>query len=321
MILNPHKYYTDVFQKLKLPTNILLIGEIIDGDNGFLKKHASVVNIYETNTEQEGGYTKLNFKYGNYTFSIFQNEDRDNINFGIFNNDIPITKNNNVTEVCAYMQIPKKENMIYIQNISKYPNCVKEGLPKSKAGSILLQGILKFIDSIKDKYKLEYIRLRDTSHIYCEENRTSIDLSSLYMLTKGTTWYNKYGFIPSMTTENKPDIENLVKLEVNKKLVEKTKVKCTKVGDLLLREISKMKVEKNIIKMIKEMIEKYNNRSIKEFMYNFMETFGNTCQLYSEISKELIEEIGLYNLHGISYVKNLKEEKKYTTTVVINRKT
>jgi len=110
-----------------------------------------------------------------------------------------------------------EEHFVYVDNITKYPDCTRIGIPKTKGGSLLLNLMLDFVKKyLKPLYGLKYIQLRDTSHLWCEKSKINIDFDSFYMLTHGDTWYGKYGFIPFDINTNKIDQIKLKHLNVNK---------------------------------------------------------------------------------------------------------
>ena len=82
---------------------------------------------------------------------------------------------------------------------------------------------------MKPKWKLKYIYLKDNSLYFCQKTKRNIDFDSIHILTRGNTWYGKYGFIPYDSLKEEIDIENYVNYKLNSKLVNKIKIKCTNI--------------------------------------------------------------------------------------------
>lgn len=290
----PHTYFTHIFKKLNINCDPVTLGNIISDNNSFFYNYTYKIN------NQYGGAKQINFKYDKYTFIVYQDEDEYNINFSIHNN-------NNIDNplICAHIFIPKDERFAYIQNISNYDNCTLEGLPKTKGGSIILQGVLSFIDSISKKYKLKYIQLKDNSYLYCKSIKKNIPLSSLYMLSRGSTWYYKYGFIPFDEKNKQIDIENLVKLKTNQNLVNLINLNCTKIGELFLQIFDTLKFDKNSKKKLIKTIEKYNNMPIKHFIKFIISDFDNSCDIFYHVYENIMKMLNISNLQGITYYKQI----------------
>jgi hypothetical protein len=85
---------------------------------------------------------------------------------------------------------------------------------------------LDFISKIlKPKYKIKYVHLKDNSFYFCAKTKKRLDLDSIYMLSRGETWYGKRGFIPFNTDTNTVDVENYANYKLNNKLVNKTNIR------------------------------------------------------------------------------------------------
>jgi hypothetical protein len=292
--MNIYKYFGSLFKKLKMRGKMWEFYDIINLNKEILTK------FVPKNMVQYGGSKKIKFKSSNKTFTIYQEEDSENISFNIYNKN-----DENSTFVCAFFIINKEEKMVYINGISSYPHCVEEGLPKTKGGSLILKAVLEFIDLIKNKYKLKYIQLRDTSHFKCAKSGNSIPMSTLYMLTRGSTWYYKYGFVPYNIKKNSIDIEKLVALKTNQNLVNLIPIKCTNIYNIILTEFHKLNYNSENKKILLEIVNKYKNISIKEFMHFFMTNYDEMCIIFEKIYPHIMKDINLTDLQNTIYYKIL----------------
>ena len=103
-------------------------------------------------------------------------------------------------------------------------------MPKTKGGSLLLIATLAFINTIKDKYNLKYIQLKDNSAFYCK-NVLRSSIANLYMF--------KYGFMPFNTDTYSFDVAKLVDYKINQKIIKIIKVKHTNIKNYLLVTMNK----------------------------------------------------------------------------------
>jgi len=246
------------------------------------------------------GGSKHKFTHENLTYMIHRDEDSDNINFYIFNND-----NDDSPDVCAHLIINKKKQMIYVQGISNYKGCAVEGMPKTRGGSYLLQAVLAYINKIKKQYKLKYIMLRDNSYFSCRRTGKSVSMSALYMLTKGSTWYHKYGFVPFDPETENIDMAKYIDLKTNQKIVDIIPVKCTPIKELIMDSFFKYKYDDSSKKDLVKALTRYENMSVKSFMAMFMKEYDLTCDVFGDIYKQLLASLQMVDLHGTVYYKQL----------------
>jgi len=96
---------------------------------------------------------------------------------------------------CITIQINKKLKVASIHGISKEKNsCFNHAdFILKNSGSFYLEMSLKLLKKYKDKFNINKITLIDNAQIYCENNG-KFKLSQLLLLTKGYTWYEKFGF-------------------------------------------------------------------------------------------------------------------------------
>ena len=273
--------------------NTSFTNNIIITNNEFYKKFIS------RRENQIGGQKTINFIYHNKTYDIDHYDETDRHTYEL----TPKTKNG---QSCFIIIIPKNEKTkyAYLENISSYEDCLHVGHLRNGRGSHLLKVVLAFIDSIKTKYELKYIQLQDNSNYLCKD-KGKIELSSLYMLTQGNTWYGKYGFKPFDPESESLHLDNYVNYLVNIKLVNILKIECTNLYELIVQTTHINKNEILTNDKITKIFKKYNKKTIKEFFTDFLKNYDLTCDIFYDIYKNFMEHNGIVRLHQISYYKKL----------------
>jgi hypothetical protein len=288
------EYYKKLFEQLHVPQNIIY--KIIPNQLIFYKKYANK----EING-MIGGSKIINYTYTNYKFKIYNYEEDDRITFAIHDDS------NEEKQYCVLLFIPlyEKVRYVHIETISNLNKCAVNGMPKIKGGSLLLKTTLSFINSIKELYKLKFVHLLDNSMIFCKLSETKIELDNLLILTTGDTWYGKYGFIPYDEDKMSTDIEKYTEYIVNQKLVDRIKIRNTDIISIIINTIKKFNKYETKYDISYDFFEKYKNHTVKKFFSEFMKDYDNKCELFSVIYKKVMDEIGIYNLHNMSYYKLL----------------
>lgn len=133
------------------------------------------------------------FRYENHIFNFYYNKNEDLRTFSLYSNEYKLE--------CLIILIYVGTEQAIINNISNYPDCIpnKFILNQKKIGFIMLDLAIKFIKEIKDRYKIKKILLTDNSAKQSkskEGNTLNIDLSKMYILLNGHTWYGNKGFKP-----------------------------------------------------------------------------------------------------------------------------
>lgn len=256
----------------------------------------TLYNFFDKNRNKimKGGKKKI-YKYGDreFIFYISKNEDITNIS---------IHRISDKNQDCLLILISDREAIIH--NISYYPDCINTGLEYPGGGTILLKTALQFLRDNKKKYNIKKILLKDNSSLWCEEAKEKINLSSLYMLIWGETWYGKYGFKPYDTNSNKEDEDMIAKYRINQHIVEKTYIKETNIKKILEQTIKKYNLEKYVsLKKMMDICDKYMEKTIMTFFRHLMDSrlYKNTCVLFFYSYKKIMDSLKMYNLHGISY--------------------
>jgi len=291
-----YKFYSTLLKNLNVPQHNEIYYKIIQEDYEFYKNYAYL----KYDEQYRGGKNDvIKYKHEGYTFIIHKDEEEDRTSFHVYNED-NIERN----EVCMLLFIPKKENYVYLQSISYYQNCYRPEMPKTKGGSLLLRMTLNFIDDIKSKYKLKYIQLKDNSTFTCEEDGKSTPICNLYMLTRGDTWYGKYGFIPFDPIKKQIDIDTLVDYKTNQKLVKIIKIKCTDIKEYLIKATYKLNLNRQYPEhIIDQIIKVYGAKSIQDFFRDFMEKYDTRCHIFNEIYKNFMMDMHLVDLYNKTYYK------------------
>ena len=193
-----------------------------------------------------GSETKIyGLEFEGYTFAIYHYQNREGHDLSIKRHN----DNENSTEYCLHISIDKDDNVAFISNISYYKECTFNvdgsengkktsiGLRTPGGGGTLLRLALAFLTKHKKLFKINKIRLMDTSTYVC--GKTKISLPLMYSLTHGDTWYGKYGFRPCDPITGKIDKEMTKKYDKNKKIVMETKIRDTTLYGYMKKIIQK----------------------------------------------------------------------------------
>ena len=318
-----YSYYYSLLKNLNIPYYDKASHEIIHSNYEFYNKYA----ILNGNKQSGGGLNKpFKYKYKDYTFIIHQEDEEHSISFSIYNND-----NKTKNETCMIAFVPKAENYVYLESISSYDNCsvlevhehfieclASQGslhsqfvlankasrLANNCFSCLLLEASLQFFKDIQSTYNLKYIQLRDTSKFSCPTDGKKTSIANLYMLTRGETWYGKYGFIPFDPETKQIDIDTLVDYKTNQRLVKLVKVKYTNLRQYIEIASNITKLEK-YKKNIPALFNVSDNMSIQDFFKIFIKDYDKQCSIFNEIHKKLMDEIGIVDLSNKVYYKPL----------------
>lgn len=291
-----YNFYNNLLDKLNVPNYIDVYGKIINEDFEFYNQYFKINQKLQLGG---GKTTNIKYSYDNRIFTIFKVEEDDRISFSIYN------KSDELSDVCMMMFIPKKDNYIYLETISYYDNCSVPEMPKTKGGSLLLKLTLKYIDEIRDKYDLKYIQLRDTGNFTCHQIKKKTPICNLYMLTRGDTWYGKYGFTPFDPVTKQPNYDVLVDYKLNQKLVKIIKVKHTQIYQYVKKASYKPQFKNFTNQIINKIFDAYNERTIQDFFKDFINNYDERCDIFNEIYKDVMSEIGMVDLYNKVYYRPL----------------
>lgn len=167
-------------------------------------------------------------------------------------------------------------------------------------GSFYLKMTIKMLIKYKEYFNINSIKLKDNSVLYCKN--TKIDLSKYLFLTRGYTFYGKYGFIFENENDN-------IKENRNKKILSKLFVKDINFNEIIKKslknKITKEKTheEKEIINNFLVLVNNNKNKKYIDFMSNiFVKNNINSCLLYSIFYHELEKFLeDNYNYYKYNY--------------------
>lgn len=275
-----YKFYDNLLKRLNVPSDIKLCdvtNELVHTNFNFFHDYMKI-NINVINNIQYGGFV-YHYTYDGklYRFNINVEEEDDRTTYAIYNKE---------EMVCMMLFIPKKEHYVYIETISSHNGCTASCNPKTKIGTLILLATLDLIKKkLKSMYELKYVQLKDNSLFYCKKTKNTIEFDSVYMLSRGDTWYGKYGF--------KPNGNDLKIYENNQKIVNSVKMKKTKFVQYLNNLLSKEKIDK--------IYDMYKEKTIKEFFYDLTKHPDQTCDVIGKIYEDLMRDNGIVRMHGKSY--------------------
>jgi hypothetical protein len=255
-----------------------------------------------------GGKKTIQYEGVDFDFSKYKDEE-----YTMF----ALNTKNNIN--CLLIRINKEEKSAEILGIGYYPYCFTNKQIKhfkgKTSGSLLLKLALKLVNNIKDHYKLEKVTLQDNSQKKCHD--FNIDLSTMYTLMYGETWYGNYGFVPYDSANKIAHKFGVSKYNKNKEIMNKIKVKDvpqlkkylvdsynnivkdnkgTDFSDLLLKK-------EEIVEMYNEY--KNNDKLLKDFIKRFLVKYDKSCLLFYSFYESLFDDLNLYDFHGKYYAKFL----------------
>lgn len=294
------QYYVNLLNKLHIykPNEV---SRIMTSDNyenctrRFSIKSDNVV-------EQIGGNDSESIEYSfrGYNFIIYKSVDEYSTDYAIHDKS-----NEDNPEMCMWLSIYHGSNGIEIKNVSYFKNCAINGMPKTRGGSLMLQMTLYFIDNeLKEKYKLVYAYLKDNSFFQCHNMK--IELDSMSMLSRGHTWYGKYGFVPYDSHNETIDKVRLKGYHKNQYLVYTTLVKDTNIRKYFIDGIKKLDLT-NLFppNKVQQMFKEYDNLPILVFFKDLLDQYSLTCAIFDLMYKQVMFDIGMEPIHGKSYMKYL----------------
>lgn len=303
----------NIFEQINLFVPESIIIDIITDDRNYF------YNIFKHTMNMYGGGNNetIKFIYNGIDFYFDKYNDKYSIHYSIYRHD-DIKQQENT---CIYIMVNKQEKNAYIGEISYDQKCFNTSQEKQMkkfqkgnneeeyefTGSLLLKVGLKFIDTIKDHYDLQFIQLKDNSRKLCGKINEYIDIDSLSMLTNGDTWYGKYGFVPYDKDKKQTDIFNYKKYKYNQNIVNTKILKDTNIIETIEYIMTKLEMNKKIINEIQKSAEKYMNMPIKHFLNWFLKKKREkvSCYIFFLAYKQIMYDLQMHNLHNIVYWKKL----------------
>ena len=180
----------------------------------------------------------------------------------------------------------------------------------------LFEFALSVIQNIKEQFSLEYIYVTDTLKYSVYKTPTKLDslikntkdipLYDLYILLFGKTIYDDYGFVFYDSDYNENNIYSEIHHNKNKELVKNIKVKNTNILEYIIKAIYRLNFDKkyNKNKMI-ELINKYRDLPICEFIGYFIMDYDIDLKIFNEIYEDLMKDLGMNSMYYMEYYKKI----------------
>ena len=246
----------------------------------------------------KGGGKKFNLNYKKITleFEKFYNDEQE---FIYISNIIDGKKPWN-GEGCITIQIDKKFKLGIIQGVT--PNIYKcfedvDFLLKNP-GNFYIKLAIKLLIKYKKKFGINQIQLTDNALIYCYNER--LNLSQFLYLTKGHTFYGKFGFVP----KNENDLK---RYKFNLKLINTIKMKnfnfpkIIKKIDEKEKDIHKFKIWNKIKQiLLNKKLDEYKFINIMQQIFT-KNNSEDTCMIYYYIKRYLIKRLEKYGYEILDY--------------------
>ena len=259
--------------------NNLSIKKILYRNSNLLKKNNLKSSVFFNNLQIDGGKTlKINYKNNDY---IFETSDIDEDHYILFSQD--------GMDECINILISKKEKVAEIHGIKSYKSCLYN--TNQKIGSNLLKLTLKFLKEYNKELKVKTIVLKDNSVKHC--NKINIKLPIMMILLTGDTWYGSKRFRPfSINAHNKYELDKILneKYENNK-----NKLLNLKISDFdFIKYINLTKNDK-LINTTKYLIKEKPLMLLKDYLFNLLKEYDNTCIEFSKFYEKLYTDISLFD--------------------------
>ena len=216
---------------------------------------------FKSGTIQIGGNLNIEFDGSIYKFHKLKQDDRYIYSFR--------QNRKNGSSNCIVIIIDPLLKYAYLENISNVTGCFEKGKVIDKDGDRLVRLAMEVLRKIKSKHEITHILLRDNSMKTI--NTYNITLRYLSYLTKGRTYYNKFGFIPCDT---KPDGTIVVDKDRTKELLKQSKW-------YLSLDTNDIKYDQN---KLYNFINKTQHHLVKLFIENMNEYSGKFKEFVKKIS-------------------------------------
>lgn len=233
------------------------------------------------------GGSKVIHKYKNEKYIFFKSTDNINTTYSI-------KELNNEEEMdCILISIEKNTKIAIINNISGYEKCINEN--RKLNGSDLLDVSIDLIKYLKNKYNLKKIRLKDNSLKPCKGTK-KIELSRLYILLYGHTWYGSRGFCPYT---KKIGMNLLEEYDINLNINKRTKIKHARNLIKYFEEFYNKNSDKDKIAKWKSIIDENitfikNNPELNlgKYLEKFLKNYDMNCVIFGSFYEKLFIDLG-----------------------------
>jgi hypothetical protein len=201
---------------------------------------------------------------------------------------------------CAVIDIETKSKIAALINMSSYKDCTIPDLI-NKGGSIILNFIIGFLKLNKKKFDINKIVLRDNSAKVCPNCPVHIQMSRMYFLLYGDTWYGKYGFRPYSVNQNKPD-----EFLNNDYIKNQQIIKNAKVSDIDLIKYFKDAVNKYKLKGINiEHFEKlfilWKDKPLSQILRALLKDYDKYCCIFEYVGIRVFRGLGMTDFTELTF--------------------
>lgn len=177
---------------------------------------------------------------------------------------------------------------------------------------ILFNLVMKIIDN----YPVEYIFFNDTlTHIVYNsptkldslvKNTKDIPIYDLSLLTTGNPFFEDYDLIPYKSKDHSRNDYAIIHNNCNINLVNCITVKDTNIYEYLVKASFRLDLNKIYSKKIlKDIVAKYNDSSVVEFMNYFFMNHDTDLKLFNEIYDDVMKDLGIVSLSFTEYYKKI----------------
>ena len=290
-----YKYWQKILNTHNIPITNNTINNLIDDDFENIDK---LMNENPKAVYNGGG--KIIHKFNNEKYMFFKSSDNINTTYSI-------KELNNEEEMdCILISIEKNTKTAIINNISGYEKCVNDN--RKINGSDLLNVAISFIKYIKNKYKLKKIRLKDNSLKPCRGIK-KIELSRLYILLYGHTWYGSRGFRPYT---KKIGINLLEEYDKNLNINKRTKIKHARNLIKYFKEFYNKNNDNNKIVKWKSVIDEnilfINNNpelNLGKYLEKFLKKYDKNCVVFGYFYEKLFVDLGYTDFYTEGFELNI----------------
>ncbi len=303
-------YWQKLFDIHKIPYNNELLREI----NSLYEYKQFDCDIYIPTKYMTGGYNYINKKEG-INIEIFKTEDKHGIKYSI---------QNKAGYDCLLIDVSPDSDIAYISNISTEPEC-RDNNKLLLSGSIILDIAISFLKNTilasnihKKDIKIKYIKLTDNSRK--KINNVTINMSALYTLEHGITWYMSRGFVPSdnnsleLYKPHKSSNNGILKqkMDDNKKIMDELTFENSKILNYLNKFLKDTKglTSRNIddinylIKIVSD--PKNKNHKLKNLFRYIHKNSNKYSSLLYFLTEDYYHKLKLYNFYGKVFILQIR---------------
>jgi len=234
---------------------------------------------------QYGGTEKI-IEYDKYKFRVD------------IEKDMIVVFEHNSDNNCAIIIIDREHHIAILHSMSNFDNCIMPSVPLNKKGSIMLKFVLHFINKHKDAMEINRIVLKDNAYKLCNHCNDTINLSDMYFLLNGDTWYGSYGFRPYIESKNIPNTYRTKEYESYSKIVKETLVKNIDIYNIIKNAIKKHHLKDIDLKTIKETIDIAKDKKLYVLLKALLKDYNKYCCLFRNILDDIFEKLNIRSFHG-----------------------